>query len=331
MYLNKFIADGIHFDYPPGQFEHLEDEYGVPRMSVPTLEGRRLVLVNAYHDSLDYPGVHKRKLHRQAWKASWSEEAFMDSCMYNYLRNLYTLQKPFWIQFDDVMTRSGTNLFCPDEVRKDYFTPTYPIAPYEYDNANLNNYNGTVFVNFEPQWNNFTVDSDIGLVRFATALEETDIVHMAYTWKAFVQIVSIDLYPFEFGNEVYAGTVVFEQINPNYSYDPWNINVGCGVEYGESGFLGLTDQNSLPTAWSRLSWGDSRYMSDYSLIITAPGYSDVASYASNSTLIMTIPPGPSNNCPLGYYYVSPWCVLTVNPGSIYATLDTEYATEAADI
>lgn len=259
---NKFIVDGIHHEFLPATFEQIEDDYGVHRQSTPTVDLGRIVVVNQPTEDTLNPYIEKRKLFRQAWKVSWTEDTFMSRCMFDHLKTLYTLQKSVWMQYDDVMTREAANLFTIGNEYRSYFTPTYPIAPYGYEPTNPTTYPGFVFINYNAQASGFTVDSDVGMVRFDTALLESSSVIMAYTWKAFVQITFFDCHAIDVSDETFVGTVVFEQIRPNYTYDPWNITLGCGdIEYNAAsgGFIWVTQQLTIPSNPTQISYNDSRW------------------------------------------------------------------------
>lgn len=261
--LNRFIVDGIHHEFLPGAFEELEDdEYGVRRMSDKVLSGERFVTTVQKYSDTNNPYIHQRKIHRQAWGAEWGADSFMDLEMYDHLRTLYTLQKPFWLQYDDVMSREGAQLYNYSNDYKAYFTPTYPIAPFGHTPIAPLGYEATVVVNNQVKFSGFTIDSEIGCVRFDTALTASDEVFMAYTWKSYVIINKFNL-ECKIAQDLYEGSIVFEQIRPNYTSNPWNITIPRGLVYGE-GVLNPYDDGaypSFPTVYNTQGrgWGDTRF------------------------------------------------------------------------
>lgn len=272
---DKFIVDGVQHTYLPGSFTNVtEPQWSVRSNSYPALDLKNIIVIEQAPSDNTEPYSGKRVVHRQAWKATWEQESFMSFDMYDHLRILFTLQKTFWLQYDDEMSRDGARLDTIGEDYKSYFTPTYPIAPYGYDPQNNVGYPGTVFVNGYPYpSNSFWVDSELGIVRITkptTGLVSTDEVTMAYTWRSFVRILSFDMQPVSKVAQVgYVGTVVFEQMRPNTSYDPWRTNYTAGYSVDASGNLVYNDSAvfSGGTWVSDVSfmtqlWGDTRYFSD---------------------------------------------------------------------
>jgi hypothetical protein len=221
--------------YLPGQFESVMDEFGVKSVSYSMMDMRRIVIVKQAPESTTDKYIHKRKIWRQAWVASWDDDSPMDLIMRDQIFTLYTLQKNFWLQFDDEMTRCKANLFTIGADWKSYFTPTYPIVPYGWEPNDLKPHNGNIFVQnpdgtVSTYWSNFETDNEIGMVEFYSALTQEHKVQMSYTWRSFVRIMECNIRPNEIAQNKYTGTVVFEQIRPDYTTDPWLITLppDCG-------------------------------------------------------------------------------------------------------
>lgn len=226
--LEKFVIDGVQHDYLPGAFEDLTTgDFKVRAESYPILNNKRLVVVQSAPADTDNLYAERRKLSRQAWRASFDAEAWMDMCMRDQLMTLYTLQKSFWIQFDDEMSRCLGNLFTVGREFRGYFTPTYPIAPFGYTPDNPTYYNGTIYVNGVGVTGGFDVDSETGMVRFTDALDVDAKVQMKYTWRVFVRIAEIDIKANLLAQGTYVGSVIFEQMTPDYTLDPWDYVLPC--------------------------------------------------------------------------------------------------------
>jgi hypothetical protein len=260
----KFIVDGVHWDYFPGAWEIVdEDAYGLRQSIANTLDLTSVIVVQNSMPTTQFPDAEKRMVHTQAWRGVWESDSFMDVCMRDQLVLLYTLQKGFWIQYDDEMSRELTPLIPADDGRKSFFTPTFPIFPYAYTPVAPTTYNGTVFLNMTPIWDGFTVQNNIGKVTFQNQIPSFASPYMKYTWKAFVRIAKLDIRPFgDLAQNVYRGEVVFEQLRSNYSYDPWWITYTCGdcPSAGDASLGGGdnsrgSNYNTLPNP----TWGDSRY------------------------------------------------------------------------
>lgn len=273
-HFNEFIVDGVAHTYLPASFTNVNEQWGVRSTSYPTLDLKNVIVIEQAASNNNEPYSGKRKIHRQAWKADWEQEAFMSFDMYDHLRELYTLQKTFWLQYDDEMSRDGARLETMGDDFRSYFTPTYPIAPYGYDPQNQVRYNGTIFKNGYPlPSNTYWVDSELGIVRITSdkpALTITDEITMAYTWRSFVRILSFDMRPVsKVAQTGYVGTIVFEQVKPNTSYDPWRTNYTRDMSLDASGNLYYQDSLVFSGGtWlsdiSQISaiWGDTRYFTD---------------------------------------------------------------------
>lgn len=264
----SFIVEGRHYDWLPADFKK-SAEYGVRKQTFPTLDLKNITIVQKAPTTSD-TYIENRKVHRQAWQVSWDESAPMSLEMRDHLELLYNLQKEVWIQFDDEQTRDGCILETVGTDYKAYFTPTFPIMPYGHAPDDPREYNGTVFVNNVPRYTGFSIDSEIGMVRFDTALSSNDVVQMAYSWKAKVRVDMCDISAgFRLARHMYVGTVLFVQTAPTYLTDPFPITMpwektihnpslderlGICIASGASGSSG-SSFNSHAT----VKWGDTRY------------------------------------------------------------------------
>lgn len=159
-----------------------------------------------------------RYIIRQTWNAGWSQ-AFMSWCMRDHLMALYTLQKGFWLMFDDEMSRNCAALQCTNAGRTQFITPTYPIAFYragdpdgQYSQDHL--YYELRIDNIVVDWktNPYRIDHEIGLVVFENAVDAASIVTLKYLWRAYVRIKEVNLAQLVMAQHLYTGTVTFEQL-----------------------------------------------------------------------------------------------------------------------
>jgi hypothetical protein len=268
IYQGKFIVEGRHYEWLPAEFRR-SPEFGVRKQTFPTLDLKNITIVQQAPATTD-TYIEKRKVHRQAWQVSWDESAPMDLSMRDHLETLYNLQKEVWIQFDDEQTRDGAILETIGTDYSSYFTPTYPIMPYGNDPSDPREYNGTVFVNNIPRYTGFSIDSEIGMVRFDTPLTVNDVVQMAYSWKVKVRVDQCDIGAgFRLARHMYVGNVMFVQAAPTYLTDPFPVTMpwdktihattlderlGICIASGASGSSG-SSFNSHTT----VLWKDTRY------------------------------------------------------------------------
>lgn len=226
---NYFIVDGVfHADVPTAFSQLTEDNFGVADTVYKVADGRRIVTVQSpqnldYGDYRDY--FHRRKILVQAWKAEWGEESLMSNFMAEQLRELYETQKPFWIQYDDEMSRCWGRLIGLNADLNDgnaphaYFTPHYPIFPYGHeppdDPEAAGAWDGMLWVANSLWDGDFSVYPDYGLVLLpADSKRFNDRIkaHLKYTWRAYVRVRSLALNPFQIAQTYYTGMVEFEQI-----------------------------------------------------------------------------------------------------------------------
>jgi hypothetical protein len=131
-------------------------------------------------------------------------------------------------------------------------------------------YNGTVFVNGIQRYSGFTVDSEIGMVRFDTALTINDVVQMAYSWKVRVRVDQCNLQPTQrLARNLYGGSILLMQSSPAYLSDPYPITMpwektinnpslddrlGISIDPSASGGSGSSHNSHIT-----LLWKDTRY------------------------------------------------------------------------
>lgn len=230
-----FIIEDVAYDWSPDGWQGTIGEDALRGDTVRTLTHTRKNTVQPARTGKNWYGyvneqltgsatnlyLDARYVIKQVWTANWGQ-AFMDWCMRDHLMTLYTLQKAFWLRFDDEMSRVCATLqpAQADDLTK-FVTPTYPIAFYragdpdgQYSQDHL--YYELRINNIVVDWQTrpYRIDHEIGLVVFETALASTDVVTLKYLWRAYVRIKEINLNQLEMAQHLYTGTVVFEQLEP---------------------------------------------------------------------------------------------------------------------
>lgn len=257
--LDTFFVDGRPFDWCPENFALVTQDWGVRTSTHPTLSGARVVIVQAPRESASRPFAETRRLHSQAWNATWD---VMDSCLYDYLFGLWTTQRAFTLQFDDEMARSSCAL-TPHFDRRLWYTPTYPIVPFGFVPGSALTHTGNLWLEeagvLRPVATGFAVDESVGLVRFAHPLARTLNVVFRYTWRARVRIAQFDVAP-RAGDHMqgyYTGSVVFEQV-PSNAPDFLYATAPCtGLGNLERGIISGTTVSTFQQSFyeTRLSYG----------------------------------------------------------------------------
>lgn len=235
--LDKFIVDGYHHDDLPVSWDQNIEEHGVRSQSYPAMDIRRIIVVqDKAADVLD-PMSEARKILKQCWNGSWTEQSPMSKCLYDQLRVLYTTQKHFYVQFDNEMSHDPGFCTCPDTKYQAYFTPTYPIRPLGYTPANTGvSHKGNIaIIGAYDKKVSWTINNEIGRILFCMKLSPDNQVVLRYTWRCRVRVAAMSLVPFEINQTLYRGTVTFEQVSPNTSIDPWWPTLDpCNGECNES-------------------------------------------------------------------------------------------------
>jgi hypothetical protein len=235
----RFILEDVEYDSLPDGWQWLSGEDGLKGETVRTLTQTRKNIVQpartgknwySYSDeSFSGDAVNKyvdaRYIVSQVWSVSWNN-AFMSWCMRDHLMTLYTLQKGFWLQYDDEMSRDCATLQAIDSDRTQFVTPTYPIAFYRKGDPDGQYSLDTCYFelridNVIVDWNDnpYRIDPDIGLVVFESSINANSIVTLKYLWRAYVRIKELNLAQLVMAQHLYVGTVVFEQLKPPLSFE----------------------------------------------------------------------------------------------------------------
>lgn len=213
------IIDGIEYDSLPGNIKPLP-ERGPRKQTYDTLDLKNITVVHESPTDAAVTYAEEKKVHRQSWLIEWTQNAPCEKEVRDHVTLLKDLQKIFWVQMDDEMSREGAVLQTVGSDYKAYFTPTSPIAPYGFELSEV--YADTVYVNGVPQASGFTVTSELGLVRFDTALTVDDVVTMDYSWRAKCRVENCDFQPgFGLAQHWYTGQLQLLQVS--IGDEPYNV------------------------------------------------------------------------------------------------------------
>jgi hypothetical protein len=236
---NVFVVRGVQFTTVPGKWEILNSSpYGVRDSVAATADGSNLLIIHQPADILNTGiGIEQRLNKNQAFQATWDTGSWMDACMYNYLKQLYETNTPFWLQFDDEMSRLANPVLFnnPSSDLQTFFTPTYPAFPYGFTPTNvafhlesmvydttkffINNVSGVgaLTLLYSPEY---------GIIKTSAPLSVGGQLSGLYTWRLYCRISQLNLHGFNLGDHVYAGTVIFSQIKfPVLDPDYYNITL----------------------------------------------------------------------------------------------------------
>ena len=230
---NVIIIDDTIYDYAPATIQYgYSAGYGVVGDTVLTADLTRVTQVQT-GDSSDgwYVNnvnefVENSISNKMLWNMNWTETSWMNVCMRDHLMGLYTSQRPFWIQFDEEMSRDGFTLEAIDDTNKLFQLPTFPVAYYTTatstaSNSYIVNPYLQIFTSANPsvlETTLFRVNLDSGLIKFNTAIASGKIV-VKYLWRAYVKIKQINLSPIQWSQDIYAGEISFEQTKPGIVVD----------------------------------------------------------------------------------------------------------------
>jgi hypothetical protein len=198
--------------------------YQLRERTTPMLYGRNLTVVQRPED-VGGNDINSRQIYHQAWEATWGADSFMYADMRDYLINLQNLKDPFWLQYDDHMSRVGAYLIPADTTYLTYLTPTYPIVPFGNTPLVPQSYVNHIYVDGTPISSGYTVDNERGVVLFGTPYTSSNVLTMDYTWNCYCTVGECLLEPLDFPQMLYIGKCLFQQVPPVYSDDPWAITV----------------------------------------------------------------------------------------------------------
>ena len=253
------IIDDTIYDYAPASIKYAYSEgYGVVGDTVLTADLTRVTQVQSGDSSGGWyvngtnEFVENSISNKMLWQMEWTETSWMNVCMRDHLIGLYTSQRPFWIQFDEEMSREGFLLEAIDDSNKTFQLPTFPLAYYTTATSTAStsyvvNPYIKIFTSANPaiqETTLFRVNLDSGLIKFDTAIASGKIV-VKYLWRAYVKIKAIDLQPIQWSQDIYAGTIAFEQTDPGIvveRFDNKYVTYDC-IKFDEQ--IGTVDDSTI--------------------------------------------------------------------------------------
>lgn len=175
------MVDGKLYDTPNSAQYCPSDSQASNIMSdvLPYASGRTLHVTLAASEFLH------RKAGRASLKISYEGEMAMSGVMERHLRLLYATQRPFWVEFDALLSRNFAVCQPADSTGLTWIAPTFPIAPRATDPGEALVWTGCVYVNGKLKATGWTIDEAEGLVTFdpeeAVTLHSKVQIH--YRWR----------------------------------------------------------------------------------------------------------------------------------------------------
>jgi hypothetical protein len=228
--LNKHVViiDDVKYDCAPETIQYgYGDGYGVVGDTVLTAGLTRVSQVQTVSSNEGWWSVETgdteptNKLtnnsvsKKMAWNANWNQSSPMSVCMRDHLMGLSVTQRPFWIQFDEEMSREYEKLTPIDDLSLKFQLPTYPVAYHTTASETADNtYNLFPYIQLYDDTNTLIeepalINPETGLIVFTTG---RDVVYVKYLWRAFVRVKAISLDNIQWSQDIYGGTVSFEQV-----------------------------------------------------------------------------------------------------------------------
>src|SRR5579863_1672946 len=237
LFPNVFIVRGVQFVTSPGKWTAInQSPYGVRESVVGTTDGSNLVTVHTPADILNTGiGISQRVNKNQAFTGTWEQGSWMDNTMYNYLKQLYETNTPFWLQFDDEMSRTANPVMFanPSGDLQTFFSPTYPAFPYGFTPSNIAFHSESMvydttkfFINNVSGVGALTLlyNQEFGIYKTSAPLSAGAIFSGLYTWRLYCRITSFIMHGFGLADHVYSGSVTFEGLKfPYLDVDYYNI------------------------------------------------------------------------------------------------------------
>jgi len=249
--IDVLSIEDVAYYWCPSQFRRLESNDGLRTDSVQTLGLQRQIVTPAARsydqwfcknpdETLTNAHVDSRYVIRQAWEVEWNG-AVLDMEMRDHLYTLYTLQKGFWISYDEEQSREMVSLDPINADRTQFLTPTYPVAIYRdsdlVGNRQFEHQYIKVFVDGKlARWSDYQwrLDPDIGLLVFEQSIPADSVVSVSYLWRAYVRIREIELKTKDMAQVNYEGALILEQLQPPPKIerfdDRWGIAPGRDLD-----------------------------------------------------------------------------------------------------
>lgn len=192
----------------------------VKQTTVLTLDKGSINVVQSMVADPAFVNREYRKVRRQVWVSEWEH---VGTQLHDHLKQLHSSQKYFIVQFDDEMHRWYAELQNSPGDGRTWFTPSFPIAPFNYDPGNpapvfnifLNDgINNSVSINPSSRNVSHFIDEELGVVRFVKAIRPGVRVFMRYGFRCPVRILELTLRnKSDVAQTAYEGRIVFEQVS----------------------------------------------------------------------------------------------------------------------
>lgn len=219
--------EDVLYDWCPSGFHRLAGADGIRSESVATLGlNRQIVTPSPLSEeqwfTFEKSNVHdeSRLLVNQSWTVEWTN-AVTDLCLRDHLYLLYSLQKGFWMMYDEEQSRTCCVLEPINSSRKVYLTPTYPIAFYRHSDLSGQRQEEhlylQIFFDGEPvRWSQhpWRCDPNNGMIVFNDAVPQGVVVTVSYLWRAYVRVREVELIVKDLAQVAYVGSATFEQLRP---------------------------------------------------------------------------------------------------------------------
>lgn len=224
---DKFVMDGHIFDIVPEMFTNVQSQ---GKESVTTLAKAKVSTSSASVNTNSRLNIENRNHVWQVFKADFTA---VPPDMYDLVQNLYSVNKSFFIRFDEEMSRFindpqivySTECYNVNESNRIFLLPTYPVKQENYT-PNVNDdfeyhlylYDGADYVAIQ---SGFSLDTQTGVITFDSKLADGVRVIAKYSWRAKVRILDYALRELDEECYWYTGSVLFQQV-PEYNYEEEN-------------------------------------------------------------------------------------------------------------
>lgn len=202
---NTVIIDGYAYDTTPTLIQ--------PELDLASSGVVHLTLGNnLQHMTYTSPTNGSRKIVKRAWTVEWD---MMDISMYNKLLQIHTNGDVVLFRYDNAFSREAAIMESSD--RQTFYTPTWPIKPYDYDDGEdtyinsiylANNVTGEVI---QYTGSEYTVNESTGSITFDFRIAEYVDVLIRYVSLMQVKIAEQSLEPIELAQTVYRGSILLEE------------------------------------------------------------------------------------------------------------------------
>lgn len=247
--LDDFVIDGVKYPHLPETFRNAGEAIKAHR---PLVNGQVIVADRSVKVAEDEIRFNSRKIATQVFIVSWNAAPYY---MLDHLKSLWSNQKAFFIQYDAEQSFEYIRCHNVSGDQRMFFTPTYPIAPFQYTPVATTSHSSNVIIDdgITPiaLTGDFTINNELGAILLGQALTDGNKVYAKYTWRCPVMIGELSYSPVDqVAKQFYDISLSFLQVPESYVLeDKWEDTEFPACHPSEGPTMTTTSESSVPISF----------------------------------------------------------------------------------